>query len=146
MIQGLFSKKVADHNPLCELSELHQGCSQTYYPEMMDESIGYGISLFDMLQGFCWYFAKFFQHKHPEWDVMSAIDNEGNVVHAFLKKVENGTILFADARGITDDPDEFFSEFDMTNVSYIEKDTDEMPLSWFNASYENAYQLVFGTL
>ena len=132
---------------MCGLSDLYQGCTYTYFPEAMDIPLGCRATLFDMLHGYCWFFAKYFQHKNPEWEVISAVgivDGREFVVHTFLTKRENGIRLFADARGITDNPDEFFTEFDPSKATQFKKDVEEMPLEWFNESYSKAYRHIFG--
>ena len=141
---GLFEKKMADRNIMRGLSELHQGCTYPYFSEAMDIPLGCGATLFDMFHGYCWFFAKYFQHKNPGWEAISAVDDKEFIIHTFLTKRENGIRLFADARGVTDNPEEFFTEFNLSKATRFQKDTEEMPLEWFNESYNNAYRHIFG--
>lgn len=142
MRTGLFAKRISERSRTDGLSYLHQGCRYTYYAESMDMNIGYGATLFDMFHGYCYFFAKYLEKKIGG-DVMCMVDKNGRIVHAFLKTRKDGIDLFCDARGMTDNKDEFFAEFDLSEVVGIEKDTDEFEMSWFNASYKNAYKLIF---
>ena len=141
---GLFSKRLSKRPWSNEPNKCSHGVSYTQYEDAMKISFG-SMSLFDYFHGSCWYYAKYFQHKNPEWKTISLLRGNwrDSIVHTFCIKQLGDKTLFADARGITDDPVEFFSDFSFSKNSHIVEDTDEMELSWFGKDYKKAYDFIF---
>ena len=105
--------------------------------------LGDGITLFDLYHGYCWYYAQFYRHLNPKWKMISlnSADKEC-IIHAFCTTMKNQKRLFADARGITDDPKKFFKDFGLNKKVIPEEELLTVDLSWFNRSYWDAYSLV----
>lgn len=100
--------------------------------------------LFDFFHGYCWYYAKYFQTKNPEWKTISLIRNTfwKTNIHTFCTKQEKNKTLFADARGITDDPTEFFQDYTFSKNIYIQEDNTKMDPGWYTKDYQIAYDLI----
>ena len=112
---GLFSTPIAKRELKCGLSRKTYGVDRTYYAEANDILLNDTTTLLDMFHGLCVPFTVYFTNRHPDFtptvlERPCSFYNTTN--HAFaLKHLPNGICLFADARGITDDPIEFFSDY-----------------------------------
>ena len=104
------------------------GVSWTLYEEAMDitfpDKNGNTESLFSFFHGSCWEYAMFLKKQHPDWKIRCI--RRGTfwdpVIHAFCTFTKDGVLHFADARGITYDPKEFFSDFVGGKTMYLESD------------------------
>ncbi len=122
---GLFTKRLSCRNWSDKPNKCKHGVSYTQYDDAMDVQFG-KVTLFDLFHGRCWDYAKHFKEHHTGWEIVSLM--RGNwadtIVHTFCIKNGDESILFADARGITDDPTEFFSDFVFGKDAYL-KDEDD---------------------
>lgn len=80
------------------------------------------FTLFELFHGLCYPYLSLFLSLNPEWKPMLLVRQHhfcgGKLVHAFAYKfLEDGTCLFADARGYNDNLAEFLDDF------YFSKDT-----------------------
>ena len=94
------------------------------------------LTMFDYLHRYCVYFANYFQSLNPEWTrvIMRRGTFYDTLIHSFcIKKVE-GKTLFADARGITDDPETFFSDFACSASMHVNEYAEALPIT---GEYEN---------
>lgn len=68
------------------------------------------LSAYDCLHGFCDVFSFKLSEMFKDYEVES-LKNEDGLVHSYCKKTVDGKTFFIDIRGITDDYEEFVSEF-----------------------------------
>lgn len=91
-------------------------------------------TMFQMFHGICYDYLKFFINKNPDWKPLFLVreSNYGGVqlIHAFAYKKDNDKILFADARGITDDAVLFFSDFCFSDSAKILDNS-----SWYSEGF-----------
>lgn len=155
---GLFEKRVADRALSNKPNKSLHGVSATRYAEALDVKVGVDkagddVALFDMFHGYCDGFAYYLAKKHPEWSIVT-VRRDGfwkRLVHAFCVFWQDGHLCYADARGITDDPVEFFMDYSCgkeINVDVLElSQADE----YFRTRPEmilvcqDAYQIVYGS-
>lgn len=120
---GLFEKPLRERQWNNKPNKSLHGVSYTQFEEAFDIEVG-DRCLFDYFHGYCDDFALYFKQQHPNFEIMELRRNSGwnSLVHVFaVKEIEDGYYLFADARGITDDCYEFFSDFKFSKFSYLEK-------------------------
>ena len=89
------------------------GVSRTQYGDAMQIRLCDNLTLFEMFHKWCDPFAAYICKRNPDWKMVSLRRDTfyNSLIHAFaVKERESGT-LYADARGITDDPEEFFLDF-----------------------------------
>lgn len=111
---GLFQTPLADRPWTYHLAKSKYGVIKSQFTDAMTISLSEDLSLFDLFHGYCGAFAEFFYKEHPSWTIKELIrENDWNTCnHIFLtKEMPDGKILFADARGITDDPLIFFNDY-----------------------------------
>ena len=137
---GNFSERVWSDRP----NKCDHGVSYTKYEDAMNVHVG-KLTLFDMFHGNCWYYAQYFKLMNPDWDIIQILRGNfwNNAVHTFcIKKADNIT-YFADARGITDDPEVFFEDFSCSKEAYWQSQDLELEHKCFMDSYEKAYRYIF---
>lgn len=120
---GLFEKPLRERQWSNKPNKSIHGVSYTQFEEAFDVKVG-DICLFDYFHGYCDDFALYFKQQHPDFEIMEIRRNSGwnSLVHVFaVKEIEDGYYLFADARGITDDCFEFFSDFKFSKFLNLEK-------------------------
>ncbi len=138
---GFFQRRYEERDVQKE-NKCKCGVSYTRYGEMKNILCG-NISLFSMLHGYCAYYADYFSYQQDGWEVKEIRRGEyGRINHAFCTKQIGGKTLFADIRGITDNPLEFFADFSIGRDNYCvsERDEDRMSITWFDKNYKEAYQ------
>ena len=141
---GLFQKRSTERTWSDRPNKTKGGVSYTLYAETMDIPCG-DTPLFRFFHGLCWTYAKFFQMKNPSWKIVSMIRDTfwQTNVHTYCIKRTNGKLLFADARGITDDPEEFFKDFRFSKNVHIEEETEIPDKNQFTKDYQVAYDLIY---
>ncbi len=111
---GLFERPINQRTKMMGLSKKY-GVNATYYPDAKDIKLSDEITLLDMFHGYCTIYAKFFNDKHPEFETMmlERTNSFWNITnHVFcVKHLDNGICIFADARGLSDNPLEFFADY-----------------------------------
>ena len=95
--------------------EERYGITHTRYSDAMEILLDNGITLFDMFHGKCELFLSYFLLVNPKWSGM-ILKKGSRRIHAFAMKSDGKKILFADARGITDNIDEFLDDFETKNT------------------------------
>ncbi len=123
------------------------GVSYTKYEDAIDVHVSICLTLFDMFHGKCWYFAQYFKNINPDWEIVQILRGNfwNEIVHTFCIKKVNGITYFADARGITDDPEVFFEDYSCSKNAYIVHNNPELDSDYFNFSdaCEQAYKYIF---
>ena len=120
---GLFETPLKERKWNNKPNKSIYGVSYTQFEEAFDIKVG-NRCLFDYFHGDCDNFALYFYKEHPDFKIMELRRDSGwnSLVHVFaVKEIEDGYYLFADARGITDDCYEFFSDFKFSKFSYLEE-------------------------
>ena len=111
---GLFKIPLKERSPY-HLNKCVHGVSYTQYGDAASCLNPYnGESLLDQFHGKCDRYLAFFMLKNPDWIplIMKRNTYWSSIVHAFaVKELEDGRILFADARGYTDSALQFFADF-----------------------------------
>lgn len=74
----------------------------------------YKMSLNDFIHGECDVFAEIFAEQNPDFSTKMITNEDGRMIHAFCTAEVDGKELYADARGITDNWDEFIREYSGT--------------------------------
>ena len=113
------------------------GVSRTKYGDAMQIRLCDNLTLFEMFHKWCDPFAAYICKRNPDWKMVSLRRDTfyNSLIHAFaVKERENGT-LYADARGITDDPEEFFLDFNGTDMKVV---YEAMPHLLFDAYSDSA--------
>ena len=121
------------------------GVSYTKYADAMDIRCG-NMSLFGMFHGKCWYYAQFFKLQNPDWEIVNLMRAEGSWnenIHTFCTKEQDGIRLFADARGVTDDPLVFIEDFNFGKGCRLIGEGDSLEPTWFGKEYMEAYNYIF---
>lgn len=121
---GLFKKSINNRALSDRPKKSIYGVSYTRYAEAFEMKIFEDISLFELFHKNCDDFAMTFYKKHPDWEIYELRRDTfyNSLVHVFaIKKLKDGRILFADARGITDNVIEFFDDFTFSKSVYIKK-------------------------
>lgn len=141
---GLFTKPISKRRWSDKPNKITNGVSYTQYADAMRISCGYGWSLFDFIHGKCGYFADYFHENNPDWKVINMMRGSswGTMIHSYCIKEINGTTYFADARGITDDPETFFNDFTCSKEMYVVDNTQERDTKydkWCAKAYEYTY-------
>lgn len=120
---GLFSEKRSEFTKISEGVRKYRKTRRTEkytrYGDLAKYTVNPSCNLLDMLFGGCDDFAHVFVENNPQWRIGAAIReaNYVSLIHVYAYRMENGRYLFADVRGISDDPGEFFSEFSLSKNS-----------------------------
>lgn len=141
---GLFKTPLKERKWSDKPNKSIHGVSYTQFEESFDMKVE-DKCLFDFFHGYCDDFALYFYKEHPDFKIMELRRNSGwnSLVHVFaVKEIEDGYYLFADARGITDDCYEFFSDFKFSKFSYLEE-TDTNRYVKDKKHCEMAYDLIY---
>lgn len=145
---GLFKTPVSDRQYTGGLKRKLYGVNGTYYNDALDIGIGDNYTLLDMFHGWCVPYAKYFTERNPDWSIMELekYHSYKRVNHAFaVKYLRDGRILYADARGITDNVLEFFEDFTMSkdtmHVFPLRVKLDCYPVS--KSIFKNAYEKIY---
>lgn len=150
---GLFKTPVASRiycNPDNYMSKSTTGYTSTFYSDAYSIKINDNLTLLDIFHGCCYDFALYFVSKHPDWKVMEltrpdSFFNKCNHVFA-IKETDDGRTLFADARGITDNPLEFFHDYKYSkhNMDISPIDTTNLTLSDNSIDVcQKAYDIIY---
>ncbi len=141
---GLFVKPLKERQWSNKPNKNKCGVSYTQFADSMDMDCGAGYSLFDYIHGKCWYYAEYFQHKNPDWQrvCMRRGTSWDGLIHCYCIKKDGNRTLFADARGITDDPETFFSDFTCGMDMYVKEET-EKETSEYSMPVIKAYELIY---
>lgn len=126
------------------------GLNRTQFIEAKEIKIDKDITLLDMFHGYCVLFMSYFITKQPSWNVMllERPDSFQKIVHCFATKTINGVTYFADARGITDNCLEFFSDFRFCKDNMNIKEFKKLPelsyeqMLWMKKSYDIIFDSV----
>lgn len=119
---GFFQKRWEDRAWSNKPNKCISGVSYTKYIEMENFPVGEdGLTMFDFLHGKCGYFSDYLHIKNPKWQVIDMMRGTfwNPMIHSYCVRTIGGKTYFADARGITDDPEEFFSDFTCGKTMYI---------------------------
>lgn len=100
---------------------------------------GNPLSTHDLLHGYCTTFAKLLHRKYG-YPVYKIEKKNGNYIHCFCTAIWNGITYYIDVRGITNNYDEFISEFE-DFVSKEESLQCTVPVENFKNSYPFAMRL-----
>ncbi len=142
---GLFTTRTISRAWNDKPNKSINGVSYTLYGDAYRISCGPDASLFDFIHGRCAEFAYYFHEQNPDWKIVDM--RRGNfwdsLIHSYCIKEIGGITYFADARGITDDPEEFFADFacskDMHVEDYIPEEDEAV-----EEEVKKAYELIFG--
>lgn len=143
---GLF-KSIPFEDRTITYFESHKG-AHTRFSEALDVMLDDKWSLYDMFHGLCLLYASYFISENPEWTPMVLKNKStGRLTHVFLTKELNGATLFADARGITDNPLEFFDDYKFSKKTLYVERTDKLPELDFDdmLKYKKAYDIIYNT-
>ena len=145
---GLFAKPLSEREWSDRPNKYYDGVSYTRFADAYDVDLGMGLSLFTMFHGYCSYFADYFWYRNPDWTEVSMMRDSmlNPYIHTYCIKEVNGRTLFADARGITDDPETFFDDFTWGKDMYIKKTprNERVKKNWFSQAYSRAYDHIYG--
>lgn len=99
------------------------GISYTQFEDAFEIKVTESLNLFDLFHGFCDDFAMYFKKLNPDWEIYALKRDSFNpLIHMYaIKHLEDGRILFADARGVTDNVLDFFRDFRFAKSAFVEK-------------------------
>lgn len=100
---------------------------------------GNQLSTYDLLHGYCTTFATLL-HKKYGYTVYKIEKKNGDYIHCFCTAIWNGITYYIDVRGITNNYDEFISEFE-DFVSKEESLQYTVPVENFKNDYPFAMEL-----
>lgn len=143
---GLFLKPISVREWSNKPNKCKHGVSYTQYADAMDIKCGDYISLFDYIHGLCYDFAEYFRHINPDWQMICMYRGNywNTLIHCYCTKKIGERIYFADARGITDDPETFFSDFTCSESMYVEEESESQGPKEYPMSVKNAYTHIYG--
>jgi len=145
---GLFAKPLSEREWSDRPNKYKEGVSYTQFADAYDIDLGLGLSLFNMIHGNCSYFADYFWYRNPDWKEMIMMRGTfwDTIIHVYCVKETDGKTLFADARGITDDPVTFFSDFTCSESMYVREvyPKERVSETWFTDAYRKAYEHIYG--
>ena len=121
---GLFEKKLKDRT-WNEINNI-QFDPKTQFIDAKSYTVYDNITLLDMFHGLCAFYMSYFITKNPDWTPMELyhFETRKQIIHIFAIKQINNVTYFADARGITDNCIEFFSDYNFSkNKMHIHKIT-----------------------
>lgn len=111
---GLFSTPLGARSWSDKPMKSLHGVSYTQFDDAFSTKVSENLSLFDLFHGYCKDFAAYFAEKNPDWEIHSLTRDtfHQSLVHMYaVKKLSDGRLLFADARGVTDNVIDFFRDF-----------------------------------
>ena len=148
-VKGLFETPLSQRPWSDQVKKSIHGVSYTKFYDANDVKLSEKNTLLDMFHGWCKDFMFYFYKKNPDW-TPCLLRRDGfyqSLVHAFCFKIlEDGRILFADARGITDNCLDFFDDFKFSknNMQLIyPKDIKDVVINNYDDCVR-AYKHIFG--
>lgn len=121
---GLFKTSIKDRTWSDKPNKNMHGVSYTKFPEAFDITYGPAgcTQLFTMFHKNCYQYACLFLENNPDWTIYE-LQRDGfyhSTVHCFaVKRLPDGRNVFADARGYTDNPLEFFDDFKFSKTAHL---------------------------
>ena len=147
-VKGLFKTPLSERPWSDKVKKSVHGVSYTKFYDANEIKLSDENTLLDMFHGWCKDFMVYFSKKNPDWSPC-LLRRDGfyqSLVHAFCyKKLEDGRILFADARGITDNCLDFFDDFRFSknNMQLIAVEDIEKQVINHYDDCKKAYEYVF---
>lgn len=146
-VLGLFEKPLNQRYWSNRPKKSINGVSYTQFPDAYEIVLSNKNTLFEMFHKNCWNFMTYFKSQNPEW-IAYELRREtfySTLIHAFCcKKLEDGRILFADARGITDNCLDFFEDFNFSKDSMVLKEVNILePHNPLEDDCKKAYEYIY---
>ena len=126
---GLFRIPLSKRSWSNNIKKSKNGVSYTQFIDAKEIKISNEITLLDMFHGKCDIYTSYYIEKNPDWTPMELlrVDAWNKINHVFaVKKLADGRILFADARGITDNFLDFFEDFKFSKKNMAIKKVDRL--------------------
>lgn len=126
---GLFNTKLTDRPWSNDINKTTSGVSYTQFIDAKKHKLTNTISLLDVFHGLCAFYMSYFITMNPDWIPMKIYRPEciNSLIHSFAIKEINGITYFADARGITDNCIDFFSDYRFSKKTMQLTKIDNLP-------------------